>query len=204
MTSDVIKKPHTTSSKTSHNRKTRVWDDVWRCDVAFKILYPRVYSLETIKNILVASKLFHEDMGSSLRRSPRGGAEQAQFSNMCAIVEGTFIAVMRIDGCGRWTAQICYGSMGFKHLRLDGVASNSSSEFPTHGLVFKTEEKLMHELVLQWRLRQKLVADVELANNLLHELNRYLEQLRTRAPGLLRVEALPDDPLIKYGFSALE
>ncbi|GKB49124.1 hypothetical protein Tco_0899877 [Tanacetum coccineum] len=54
------------------------------------------------------------------------------------------------------------------------------------------------------RLRQELVADVELANNLLHELNRYLEQLRTRAPELLRVEALPDDPLIKYGFSALE
>ncbi|GJV40961.1 hypothetical protein Tco_1419401 [Tanacetum coccineum] len=54
------------------------------------------------------------------------------------------------------------------------------------------------------RLRQELVADVELANNSLHELNRYLEQLRTRAPEFLRVEALPDDPLIKYGFSALE
>ncbi|GJY28731.1 hypothetical protein Tco_0404498 [Tanacetum coccineum] len=54
------------------------------------------------------------------------------------------------------------------------------------------------------RLRQELVADVELANNLLHELNRYLEQLRTRAPEMLKVEALPDDPLIKYGFSALE
>ncbi|GKG50142.1 hypothetical protein Tco_0521242 [Tanacetum coccineum] len=47
------------------------------------------------------------------------------------------------------------------------------------------------------RLRQELVVDVELANNLLHELNRYLDQLRTRSPELLRVEALPDDPLIK-------
>ncbi|GJY98925.1 hypothetical protein Tco_0516355 [Tanacetum coccineum] len=46
------------------------------------------------------------------------------------------------------------------------------------------------------RLRQELVDDVELANNLLHELNRYLDQLRTRALELLRVEALPDDPLI--------
>nr|GEX60826.1 hypothetical protein [Tanacetum cinerariifolium] len=54
------------------------------------------------------------------------------------------------------------------------------------------------------RLRQELVVDVELANNLLHELNRYLEKLRTRAPELLRLEALSDDPLIKYGFSALE
>ncbi|GJU32704.1 hypothetical protein Tco_1176293 [Tanacetum coccineum] len=53
-------------------------------------------------------------------------------------------------------------------------------------------------------LCQELVVDVELTNNLLHELNRYLEQLRTRAPKLLRVKALPDDPLIKYGFSALK
>nr|GEV54870.1 putative reverse transcriptase domain-containing protein [Tanacetum cinerariifolium] len=48
------------------------------------------------------------------------------------------------------------------------------------------------------RLCYELIADGELANNLLHELNRYLEQLCTRAPELLRVEALPDNPLIKY------
>ncbi|GKA32249.1 hypothetical protein Tco_0718616 [Tanacetum coccineum] len=54
------------------------------------------------------------------------------------------------------------------------------------------------------RLHQELVVDVELANSLLHELNRYMDHLRTRAPELLRVEALPDDPLIKYGFSAFE
>nr|GEV47439.1 hypothetical protein [Tanacetum cinerariifolium] len=54
------------------------------------------------------------------------------------------------------------------------------------------------------QLHQELVADVELANNLLHELNWYLDQLLTRSPELLWVEALPDDPLIKYGFSALE
>ncbi|GKF20387.1 hypothetical protein Tco_0069025, partial [Tanacetum coccineum] len=54
------------------------------------------------------------------------------------------------------------------------------------------------------RQRRELVADVDLANNLLHELNRYLKQLRAHAPELLRVEALLDDPLIMYGFSALE
>nr|GEX13277.1 crocetin glucosyltransferase, chloroplastic-like [Tanacetum cinerariifolium] len=54
------------------------------------------------------------------------------------------------------------------------------------------------EVVAYRRLRQELVADVKPANNLLHELNRYLEQLRTRAPKLLRVEALCDDPLINF------
>ncbi|GKC32544.1 hypothetical protein Tco_1039838, partial [Tanacetum coccineum] len=54
------------------------------------------------------------------------------------------------------------------------------------------------------RLYQELVVDVELANSLLHELNRYMDHLGTRAPELLRVEVMPDDPLIKYGFSAFE
>ncbi|GJW33230.1 hypothetical protein Tco_0053262 [Tanacetum coccineum] len=66
-----------------------------------------------------------------------------------------------------------------------------------------TEPKEVRRETLR-RLRQELVADVELANNLLHELNRHTDQLCTRAPKLLRVEALPIDPLIKYGFSALE
>nr|GEW92573.1 RNA-directed DNA polymerase, eukaryota, reverse transcriptase zinc-binding domain protein [Tanacetum cinerariifolium] len=75
--------------------ETLFWEDVWRGDVAFKMLYPIVYSLETVKNISVTFKLSHEDMGSSLHRSSRGGAEQAQFSDMCDKVVGTFIAVMR-------------------------------------------------------------------------------------------------------------
>ncbi|GJY66575.1 hypothetical protein Tco_0468813 [Tanacetum coccineum] len=54
------------------------------------------------------------------------------------------------------------------------------------------------------RLRQELVVDVELTNNLLFELNWYPEQLRTRASELLRMESLPDHPLIKYGFETLE
>ncbi|GJW62663.1 hypothetical protein Tco_0111998 [Tanacetum coccineum] len=49
----------------------------------------------------------------------------------------------------------------------------------------------------------ELVADVELANNLLHELNRYLDQLRTCALELLRVEVLLDDPLIKRDYQLL-
>ncbi|GKC38780.1 hypothetical protein Tco_1051164 [Tanacetum coccineum] len=66
-----------------------------------------------------------------------------------------------------------------------------------------TEPNEVRRETLRRPLRE-LVADVELANNLLHELNRYLDQLRTHAPELLRVEALSDEPFIKYGFSALE
>nr|GEY94715.1 UBN2 domain-containing protein [Tanacetum cinerariifolium] len=43
------------------------------------------------------------------------------------------------------------------------------------------------------RLRQELVADVALMNNLL---DVYLEQMRSRGPEILRVESLPNHPLI--------
>nr|GEU46267.1 ribonuclease H-like domain-containing protein [Tanacetum cinerariifolium] len=74
---------------------TLFYEDVWRGGVAFKTLYPRVYALESCNNIFVALKLSQDNVGSSLRRILRGGAEQAQFSKMCANVEGILLPVMR-------------------------------------------------------------------------------------------------------------
>ncbi|GJW45277.1 hypothetical protein Tco_0074076 [Tanacetum coccineum] len=51
------------------------------------------------------------------------------------------------------------------------------------------------------QLRQELVADVELAHNLLFELNWYLDQMHSCGPEMLRVESLLDNPLIKYSFT---
>ncbi|GJY32993.1 RNA-directed DNA polymerase, eukaryota, reverse transcriptase zinc-binding domain protein [Tanacetum coccineum] len=70
----VIKAIH--GEDVGNGADTLFWEDIWRGDVAFNTLYPRVYSLEKVKNIYVASKLSHEDMGYSLRRPPKGGAEQ--------------------------------------------------------------------------------------------------------------------------------
>ncbi|GKC78392.1 hypothetical protein Tco_1129166 [Tanacetum coccineum] len=53
-------------------------------------------------------------------------------------------------------------------------------------------------------VRQELVADVALANNLLGVLTHYLDKMRSRVLEILRVESLPNDPLIKYDFNTLE
>ncbi|GJT74285.1 hypothetical protein Tco_1041010 [Tanacetum coccineum] len=53
-------------------------------------------------------------------------------------------------------------------------------------------------------LRKELLADVTLANNLLLELNRYHNQLRNRDPEMLRLEALGDHPLIKFGVNTMD
>ncbi|GKA21640.1 hypothetical protein Tco_0701629 [Tanacetum coccineum] len=53
--------------KMGNGDDTSFWEDVWRGDGAFKSLYPRIYALETCKNINIALKMSHENVGYSLR-----------------------------------------------------------------------------------------------------------------------------------------
>ncbi|GKC56441.1 hypothetical protein Tco_1084039 [Tanacetum coccineum] len=45
--------------KLGNRADTLFWEDAWRGGTAFKYLYPRVYALESSKNIDVASKMAH-------------------------------------------------------------------------------------------------------------------------------------------------
>ncbi|GKA10930.1 RNA-directed DNA polymerase, eukaryota, reverse transcriptase zinc-binding domain protein [Tanacetum coccineum] len=81
--------------KMGNGANTSFWEDTWRGDVAFKSLYRRVYALESCKSVTIASKLSHENVGYSLRRVPRGGAEQVQFLESLANVKGISLAAMR-------------------------------------------------------------------------------------------------------------
>nr|GEV19206.1 hypothetical protein [Tanacetum cinerariifolium] len=70
----------------------RKWVKGWthlfgRTYATLKSLYPRVYALETSKNITVAKKMSHVDLGFSLRRNPRGGIEQVQFTDLSSTLE---------------------------------------------------------------------------------------------------------------------
>ncbi|GKA95366.1 hypothetical protein Tco_0817404, partial [Tanacetum coccineum] len=78
---------------------TSFWEDVWRGDVAFKSLYPRVYALESCKSVTVASKMSHENVGYSIRRVPRGCTKHFQFLELLVNVEGISLAAMK----DRWS-----------------------------------------------------------------------------------------------------
>ncbi|GKC19658.1 hypothetical protein Tco_1021808 [Tanacetum coccineum] len=78
---------------------TYFWDDVWKGDITFKNLYPRIYALESIKKISVASKLGQDILGFSLRRAPKGGVEQSQFNALQIIYEGIVLS----DSRDRWS-----------------------------------------------------------------------------------------------------
>ncbi|GJV90431.1 lignin-forming anionic peroxidase [Tanacetum coccineum] len=81
--------------KIGNGANTLFWEDVWRGEVSFKYLYPRVYVLELRKSVDVASKLSHLNLSYSFRRDPRGGAEQAQYLEMLDKVEGTSLVNLR-------------------------------------------------------------------------------------------------------------
>ncbi|GKB19181.1 hypothetical protein Tco_0853104 [Tanacetum coccineum] len=49
------------------------------------------------------------------------------------------------------------------------------------------------------RLQEKLEVEVALANNLVDALTRFLDQMHSRGPKMMRVDSLPNNPLINYG-----
>nr|GEZ45575.1 RNA-directed DNA polymerase, eukaryota, reverse transcriptase zinc-binding domain protein [Tanacetum cinerariifolium] len=74
--------------KLGNGANTSFWDVAWCGDIAFKNLVSRLYALESMKNIEVASKLSHGGLEFSFRRNSRGGVEQAQFERLKEMVEG--------------------------------------------------------------------------------------------------------------------
>ncbi|GKB62344.1 RNA-directed DNA polymerase, eukaryota, reverse transcriptase zinc-binding domain protein [Tanacetum coccineum] len=85
-------------SKLGNGANTSFWEVAWRGDSAFKDLFPRMYALESLKSINVASKLSHCGLAFSFRRNPRGGVEQAQFDLLKEKVEGCVL----VDMFDRW------------------------------------------------------------------------------------------------------
>ncbi|GJR18634.1 RNA-directed DNA polymerase, eukaryota, reverse transcriptase zinc-binding domain protein [Tanacetum coccineum] len=71
---------------------TSFWEVPWRGGVAFKVLAPRIYALESMKNIVVASKLSHNGLVWSLRRRPMDGIEQAQLTLIKNCMEGVILS----------------------------------------------------------------------------------------------------------------
>nr|GEV13034.1 RNA-directed DNA polymerase, eukaryota, reverse transcriptase zinc-binding domain protein [Tanacetum cinerariifolium] len=88
-----------TKPKCGDGTNISFWNDAWRGDVAFKIFAPRIYMLESMKDIQVATKLSHVDLEWSFRRKSRGGAEQIQMTILKEILEGCILS----DTEDRWT-----------------------------------------------------------------------------------------------------
>ncbi|GKC87355.1 RNA-directed DNA polymerase, eukaryota, reverse transcriptase zinc-binding domain protein [Tanacetum coccineum] len=102
----VIKAIHGVDEKIGKNVKSTfssIWVDIIReaekikeygIDL-LKKLYPRLFSLETNKNVTVASKLSQSSLVSSFRRVPRGVAEQSQLDALMDKLHDVSLVNMR-------------------------------------------------------------------------------------------------------------
>ncbi|GJR00653.1 RNA-directed DNA polymerase, eukaryota, reverse transcriptase zinc-binding domain protein [Tanacetum coccineum] len=75
--------------------KTSFWEVAWRGESAFKVLYPRLFALESQKKIDVASKFSQCGLDFSFRRAPRGGIEQNQFEMLMEKMKGCVLVNMQ-------------------------------------------------------------------------------------------------------------
>nr|GEX24020.1 RNA-directed DNA polymerase, eukaryota, reverse transcriptase zinc-binding domain protein [Tanacetum cinerariifolium] len=66
---------------------TSFWNDAWRGDVAFKDLMPRLYMLENMKDVQVATKLSHEDLEWSFRQ----GSGDFSVSSVRKVIDAVYL-----------------------------------------------------------------------------------------------------------------
>ncbi|GJT67848.1 RNA-directed DNA polymerase, eukaryota [Tanacetum coccineum] len=64
--------------KVGNGEHTCFWEDAWLDDCPLKSSFPRLYALENVKQVSVASKIADSSLSSSFRRVPKGGIEEEQ------------------------------------------------------------------------------------------------------------------------------
>ncbi|GKA83472.1 hypothetical protein Tco_0805067 [Tanacetum coccineum] len=64
----------------------------------FKDIFPRLYALESSKDVTVSSKIGDTSLVCSFRRIPRGGIEQNQFDSLVELVRSVTI----VPSADRW------------------------------------------------------------------------------------------------------
>nr|GEW07339.1 RNA-directed DNA polymerase, eukaryota, reverse transcriptase zinc-binding domain protein [Tanacetum cinerariifolium] len=115
--------------KIGSGKDTFFWDDVWLGDTPLKYRFPRVYSLEVNKHVDVASKMSQVNLSASLRRCPRGGAEQSQMGELIALLNDVILGVMddrwcwALDGLGEFS--VASVRKALDALRLSCVSSQT-------------------------------------------------------------------------------
>ncbi|GKA10781.1 RNA-directed DNA polymerase, eukaryota, reverse transcriptase zinc-binding domain protein [Tanacetum coccineum] len=80
------------SKRVGNGEDTSFWEDVWMGDSTLKINFPRLYVLETCKNIYVADKLRLDSIDSSFRRMPRGGNGEFSVKSVRNLIDDSLLS----------------------------------------------------------------------------------------------------------------
>ncbi|GJV78503.1 RNA-directed DNA polymerase, eukaryota [Tanacetum coccineum] len=75
------------NKKVGNGVHTYFWEDSWRGETTFKILFPRIYALEKVKDISMAEKMAHPSISFSFRREPRSGDGEFSVSSARKLID---------------------------------------------------------------------------------------------------------------------
>ncbi|GKA80774.1 RNA-directed DNA polymerase, eukaryota, reverse transcriptase zinc-binding domain protein [Tanacetum coccineum] len=68
------------------------WSDLWCGNQPLKVMFPRIFLIETDKQCSIASRVGLIDWSSVLWRVPRGGKESSQFNALLSIIGSTSLS----------------------------------------------------------------------------------------------------------------
>ncbi|GJS93609.1 hypothetical protein Tco_0800577 [Tanacetum coccineum] len=88
-------------SRIGNGLHTRFWKDLWIGDCTLSGLFPRLFALDTEKDISVAGKL-QSSLVSSFRRNVRGGIEEQQLEHLVALLDSVILS----NSNDRWVSDL--------------------------------------------------------------------------------------------------
>ncbi|GJR99663.1 hypothetical protein Tco_0316172 [Tanacetum coccineum] len=77
--------------KMGNGESTKFWLDHWHSRGIFKDIFPRLYALESSKDVTVSSKIGDTSLVCSFCRIPRGGIEKNQFYSLVELIRSVTI-----------------------------------------------------------------------------------------------------------------
>nr|GFA01264.1 RNA-directed DNA polymerase, eukaryota [Tanacetum cinerariifolium] len=80
---------------------TRFWKDLWIGDCILSSLFPRLFTLDTMKDISVAGKL-QSPLVSYFRHNVRGGIEEQQLEHLVALLDFVILS----NSNDRWVSDL--------------------------------------------------------------------------------------------------
>nr|GFA50809.1 hypothetical protein [Tanacetum cinerariifolium]GFA51817.1 hypothetical protein [Tanacetum cinerariifolium] len=78
--------------KIGNGASIRFWDDIWCGNQPFKLQFPRIYQLESVKDCFIADRIGISDWIAVFRRPSRGSAEMSQFNDLLSLTQDVVLS----------------------------------------------------------------------------------------------------------------
>nr|GEW14562.1 RNA-directed DNA polymerase, eukaryota [Tanacetum cinerariifolium] len=133
--------------KVGNGVNTRFWLDTWILDMPLRVRFPRIYALDSIKDVSVVAKFGDPSLDDSFRRQVRDGSERQQWLDLVSMLD----AVLLSSSSDRWYCEF----NGDGAFRVKEVRSNLDDLFlPSLDVVTRWVRYVPIKInVFTWRAR---------------------------------------------------